>query len=330
MENRDASRVVGVARDASGLRRRKMTVSDALKWAWGDELPKVQGDFRTPSLGSVSAWAAILRYGEVGSIVDRQPNRFGCIPFDEVGWPHSDALRIADAVASLADCSVDVPEGWHPMPELAAIDEGLASRAVGDALLKATVADAGGGLRFRARPDVLVVRHAILGLVPDWRLWERPEKQFETWPNGKHRWFVRREVRTVIGEHADGTDKIDVQTVEVEGWSSRLQRPVAGAFRKARFVPDPVPAMVARGEYEIFCAAMCMLFDQLSDQLETIELIAVDWPVQPWGDSPERAADSRAPRILDDLSAAGGEKDEPKSEAISKPKRRRKRRRKAA
>lgn len=320
----------GVARDGGEKRRRKMTMSDALKWAWGDELPKASlPGLHAPSLGTASAWGSILHYGQLGSIVDRQPNHYGCIPFDEAGWPHADALRIADAVADLAHCSVDVPEGWHPMPELGAIDEALAARAVADALIKATVADPSGGLRFRARPDVLVVRHAILGLVPEWRLWEKPVKEFETWPNGRHRWYVRRDVRTVIGEMADGSDRVEVMTTEVEGWSSRLQRPVAGAFRKARFRPDPVPAMVARGEYEIFCAAMCMLFDQLADQLETIDLIAVDWPVQPWGDSTEREGASPEPRILPDLSSASRLAVGQKSETISKARPSRKGRRKS-
>jgi hypothetical protein len=307
-----------------------MTMSDALKWAWGDELPKVQsggmgGEHRQLTAGS--AWQAILAYGETGSIIDRQPNRYGCIPFDVVGWPHADALLIAAAVEELAECAVDVPEGWHPMPELAAIDEPLAAKAVSDALIKATVADADGAVHFRARPDVLIVRHAILGLVPDWRLWETPVKQFETWPGGRHRWFVRREVRTVVG---DGPLGIAVQTVETEGWSARLRRPVAGAYRKAHFVPDPVPAMVARAEYEIFSAAMCMLYDQLADRLETIDLVPVDWPVQPWGESAERGADSRRPRILPDLAAERAAKDEAETPAKSKGKRKRKRAKKAA
>jgi hypothetical protein len=281
-------------------------------------------------LSAASAWSSILRYGEMGSIVDRQPNRFGCIPFDEAGWPHPDALRIADAVADLAECAVDVPEGWHPMPELAAIDEHMAARAVSDALVKATTADKDGALRFRARPDVLVVRHAILGMVPEWRLWEQPVKEYEKHANGAHRWYVRREVREVIGEMADGSDRVAVQTVEVEGWSTRLQRPVAGAYRKAGFVPDPVPVMVARGEYEIFCGAMCMLFDQLADQLETVELVAVDWPVQPWADSIAGGSRWPTPRILPDLRAAPAATMPPEMPRKSKPKQVRKARQKVA
>lgn len=280
-----------------------MTVSDALKWAWGDELPKEPGAaFHAPPLKAASAWASILRYGETGTIVDRQPNRFGCIPFDQADYPHRDAIALAEAVGRLAGCSVDVPEGWHPMPELGEVDDALAARTVGDAIARATRTDADGALVFRTRPDVLVVRHAIIGLVPDWRLSGLPERKFEANENGVHKWFVRREVRSVIGENADGGDRIEVMTVEVDGWSKRLRRPVAGAYRKAYFDPDPVPVMVARAEYEIFCAAMCMLFDELAGQLETIDLVPVDWPVQPWGDGDSRGK-RRGSKILPDLRA---------------------------
>jgi len=121
-----------------------------------------------------------------------------------------------------------------------------------------------------------------------------------------------------------------VRTIEVDGWSARLRRPVAGAYRKANFTPDPVPVMVARAEYEIFCGAMCMLFDQLAGRLETIDLVAVDWPVQPWDDSDGAAADSRGPRILPDLTAARTVENAPKSETIPKSKRKARRRAKAA
>lgn len=321
MEIRDGRQKTGDGRDGSAVKKRKMTVSDALKWAWGEELPKMASDGGGAPNGYSSAWGSILSFGALHSIVDRQPNRYGCIPFDRSGWPHADALVIAHAVEQLAACAVDVPEGWHPMPELAAIDDDLAGRAVSDALDRASVAVAGGERQFRLRPDVLVVRHAILGMVPDWRLSHRPIKKFEIWPNGRQRWYVRREVRSVAGQHPDGSDYIVVHSTEVDGWSSRLQRPVAGAYRRPYFEPDPVPVMVARAEYEIFCAAMTMLLDQLAGALDTIDLVAVDWPAQPWGDSPERATDSRRSRILPDLRARTAREPARKTPRKSKPKR---------
>ncbi len=163
-------------------------------------------------------------------------------------------------------------------------------------------ADRDGERYFRTRPDLLVVRHAILGLVPDWRLAAVPEAKFETWENGRHRWFVRRHVRTVVGTLPDGSDHVVVYSTEADGWSARRQRPVTGAYRKPYLDPDPVPTMVERAEYEIFCAAMAMLFDALAGRLETIDLVAVDWPARPWMDSGEDDGLRRQPRILPDLS----------------------------
>lgn len=300
MLNRDGRSKTGDGRDGSAPKRRKMTVSDALKWAWGEELPKVPSADGGGPLGFSSAWGAILRYGELHSIVDRQPNQYGCIPFDRAGWPHADALSLAEAVRELAECEVEVPAGWNPMPELVAVDEALGGRAVATALERATI-QRDGALHFRMRPDVLVVRHAILGMVPDWRLPRLPEVEFEKWENGRHRWYVQRQVSTIEGQNTDGSDYVVTTNVEVDGWSSRLQRPVAGAFRRPYFDPDPVPAMVARADYEIFCSAMMMLHDTLSGQLDTIDLVAVDWPAKPWEDSGATIAESWRPRILPDL-----------------------------
>ncbi len=303
MDNRVATDKSGDDREASGSRKRKMTLSDALRWAWADELPKMASAVSDAAPnGHSSAWASIVRFGELHSIVDRQPNRYGCIPFDQTGWPHADALVIADAVADLAVCQVDAPDGWDPMEELSGlVEEGLARRAISTALERATV-DRDGERYFRTRPDLLVVRHAILGLVPDWRLAAVPEAKFETWENGRHRWFVRRHVRTVVGTLPDGSDHVVVYSTEADGWSARRQRPVTGAYRKPYLDPDPVPTMVERAEYEIFCAAMAMLFDALAGRLETIDLVAVDWPARPWMDSGEDDGLRRQPRILPDLS----------------------------
>ncbi len=314
----------GAARVAAPKSRRKLTVSAALKWAWSDELPKepAAGAFLPPP-ASASAWASILRFGELGSIVDRQPNRFGCIPFDQGDWPHPDALRIAAAVEALADCTLDVPDGWHPMPEITEADRDLGDKAVRDALHKVVMPNPAGERVFRAAPASLVVRHAILGLVPDWRMDSAPVKRFELNASGQPRWFVRREVRTVIGTHADGSDRVEIVNTEVDGWSPRLRRPVAGAYRREYLDPDPVPVMVARAEYEVFRSAMALLAEDLAGALETVEIMPDDWPASPWSDSPGDGEVRRQPRILPDLRAAYADADaSPKARKSGKSRRR--------
>lgn len=296
MGNGVASSPFGVARDA---RRRRMTISEALRWAWSEELPKEPAAaFYAPPAGYVSAFAAVSGFGELHSIVDRQPNRFGCIPFDRADHPHPDALRMAAAVSSLAECEVDVPANWQPMPELLALDDALAARAARDVIERTTVRTDAGVRRFRSRADALVVRYAILGVTPPWQLSTIPERRYEAFANGVHRWFVQRPVSTVIGENPDGTDMIETSIVEVDGWSARLKRPVAGAYRKPYLDPDPLPVMVARAEYEQLTAALAMLAAELAASLQTIELMPDAWPERPW----ERSdADARKAKILPDL-----------------------------
>jgi hypothetical protein len=299
-------------------------VSAALKWAWGDELPKEPARQGPAGLAGASAWASILRYGEHGTIVDRQPNRYGCVPFDDAAFPHEDAIRIYEAVVDLGGMAIEVPEGWHPMPDLALIDEALAAKAASDALARATVTQEGGEVYFRMRPDALLVRHAIIGTVPDWRFDEAPEKRFECWPNGRQRWFLKQQTRMVIGEHADGSQKIEVASVEVDGWSAKRQRPLAGAYRKAMLDPDPVPAMVARAEYQIFGQAMAALFEALCGRLETIDLQAPNWPETPWDDSAEWGETARPGKVLPDLRAMAERIVEARRQAKSKAKAKRK------
>ncbi|QKV20255.1 hypothetical protein [Oricola thermophila] len=279
-----------------------MTVSAALQWAWRDELPKMPAAERPAGLSAASAWASILRYGELHSVIDRQPNRYGCVPFDVAGWPHADALRIAEAVEALAGLVVEVPDGWNPAPELVAIDADLARKAVEDTL-RAAIVERDGETVFRVAADVLVVRHAILGTVPQWRM-DLPEATVEIGEGGRPKWYVLREIPTVVGTNPDGSDRIVTETIEVDGWSSRKRRPLPGAYQRRKFDPDPVPAMVERAEYEIFAAAMTHLAGDLSGRLETIEIVADEWPARPWCESPDSAQNRRTPKILPDLEAA--------------------------
>lgn len=284
---------------SQGILVRKMTLTAALRWAWSEELPKEPAAaFYAPPAGSASAWAAIAGYGQLGSMVDRQPNRFGCIPFDRPDYPHADAVRIADAVAALGDCTLDVPAGWHPMPELATADEALCGKALADALERTTGKAAGGAWRFRTSPSTLIVRYAILGLLPDTRLSGVPERRYEKAANGADRWFVQRPVTTVIGQNADGSDMLQVVMTEADGWSARRRRPLPGAYRKPYLDPDPVPVMVARAEYQIMVAGLAMLFDDLAGRLDSIELLPSPWATHPWEAGGETGPE---PKILPDL-----------------------------
>jgi hypothetical protein len=312
-EDRRMERDDREAAAAAGSPKRRMTLSAALKWAWAEELPKEPA--HSGPEGFASAWGAIERYGELMTVVDRDPNRYGCIPFDEAGFPHADALKLAAAVEELDGLVIDAPEDWDPMPELAAIDPDLARAARADAVRKATREGEGGERVFAVRPSVLAIRHAILGIVPDWQVEALPAVEYERYSNGRPRWFVRREVSVDVGTDANGAPTFMTETVEVDGWSSRQRRPMKGAYQKPYFDPDPVPALVARAEYEVFCAAMAWLAEAIGDRLETIDIAPIEWPARPWeegGDSLASDAKRGRSKVLPDLKAEARRKNEAK------------------
>lgn len=283
---------------------RRMTISAALKWAWTDELPK-EPSGGTPPPGTQSAWDAVTRFGEHMSMVDRQPNRYGCIPFDRADFPHPDAIRIANAVSAMADLDINVPDGWNPLPEVIDADRALADIAVRDALDKVTAADDDGRLFFRIHLDALIIRHVIIGDEPDWQLDVAPVRKLVGNGRGGPKWFIKSTVPQVIGTNPDGSDRIEHVPIERDGWSVRSQRPLPGAYQKHFLDPDPVPVIVERAKYEVWCSALSYLCDQLAGKLDTIRLERDRRPLRPWaGDS---GNGDRPPRILPDLRQVANE-----------------------
>lgn len=268
--------------------QQRMLLTAALRWAWIDELPKEPAG-ATPPKGLQSAWEAISRFGQHYAIIDRQPNRYGCVPFDEADLPHPDAVRIAEAVNCLGDKLIAVPKDWHPMHELEGCDQELLDEAVGKTLARMSIIDDDGVRRFKTNPTTLLIRYTILGLEPDWELYDVPTKRLLKRENGQAKWFVKSSMPQLVGTNPDGSNKIAHVDIERNGWSPRSRRPLPGAYQKTVLDPDPVPVMIERAEYEVLFSALCKLYVELSGKLETIQLEPVTWPRCPWeGDSPER------------------------------------------
>ena len=287
---REASAKTGRLGDAP---RRKMTIVEAIRWAWRDELPK-DAPSRTGAaamLAARSAWASIDRYGELHALIDRPSNQWLCVPFDEPGEVHPDARAIADAVMALDGVSLEVPDGWDPLPEIAAADADLKAAAIRDGLARLGGTD---GVFRSLSPKWLVLRLALTGRLPDWVMDTVPVADFERGPNGKQLWFVKSHYQVVSGQNPDGTDRVVTVSTELDGWSKTKCRPRPGAFRRRRFDIDMVPIVVERGEWEALCAALSMLEEQVSGILSSIALHPLDWPVRPW----EGEAMPSGPRLL--------------------------------
>lgn len=269
------------------------TIIEAIKWAWRDELPKdaPRHGAAPAMLGARSAWASIDRYGELHALIDRPSNRWLCVPFDEPGEVHPDARAIADAVFALDGMVLEVPEGWDPLPEIAPTDADLKAAAIRDGLARLGGTD---GVFTSLSPKWLVLRLALTGCRPDWVMDEVPVAEYERGPNGRPKWFVRSEVKYVAGKNPDGTDRIAATMMEMDGWSTRQQRPRPGAYHRKRFDPDIVPLVVERAEHEVLTATLAMLEADLAPVLTKVKLKPLGWPARPW----EGEGMPAGPRIL--------------------------------
>lgn len=274
--------------------KRRMSVSSALRWAWSEELPKCPPPQGPSAL--MPGWSAMTRYSELLTTIDAPVNQYGCVPFADWSDPDPDAVLLADAVRALDDFRIDVPEGWNPASDVGSDD--LAMSAVRDALERCTIVSEDGARRFRVSPTAVLISHAVNGSVPHWELEDMPRVKFVAGANGQPRWFVRRTVMTATGRFdAAGHEILKPETVEVDGMSARLHRPVVGAYRKPYLDPDPIPTICNRAEYQIFHAALNAVRDEVEGKLSTIALAPVDFAACPWV---EWTAEKRPPRILQD------------------------------
>lgn len=262
--------------------KRPLPADKAAEWAWRDELPKAPR--QTGPDGFFSAWNAVAGYGETLAPIDGDLNRYGLVPdFGAGDVPHADAVALYQAVSALDDWEIDLPEDWSVAPEIDGFG-GLASRAIAAALRRA-----------RRPVSAIVANRAIMGLDPMTMTIGETTVEHERDASGRERWFVHRQVWTVTGHNADGSERTALETIEAPGLDKR-RRPLPGAWRKPFLDPDPVDAVVARIEHEIWHAALTIVAGELAGKLETIDLAPPEASPRPW------LAQPRITRILPDLT----------------------------
>jgi hypothetical protein len=268
-------------RNAAG--KRSGPVEDVIAWAWRDELPKVPKRQDGP-MSMAGGWDRTGRFAELLSLVDLfGVNQFGAVPdFSAESWPCEDAQLIGGAVMALDDYALELPDDWHPAPELDRFG-GLGVKALSEAWRRMTFTDGQGKLMLRLKPSELIIRRAVMG-------WDDPasmtiegvEQRFEASANGKEKWFVSQMVDTIVGGNADGSDRTVQQQVELNGWNSKQHRPLPGAYRKPYLDPDPVNAIIARAEHEIWMSALAMVFEAVSGQMKDVAMLATAIAPAPW------------------------------------------------
>lgn len=293
MQNGDANAKTGTQ---TGPGLKKMSVDQALAWAWRDELPKAPRVADGPD-GFLAAWRKVSGYGEYLTLVDRHGiNRYGVVPdFSATAWPHADAVRLYEAVTALDGAEVDLPDDWHPAPELTQFG-GLAMRAIAQAV-RAVCPD---GRTLRIAATDLVLRHVILGDSEAWRM-DPTEEQIERHTDGRPKWFVRSMMPMIVGTDARGSDIVEMVEIETNGMTvaGKLK---PGAHQKPYLDPDPLDTLIARAHREVLADVMAYVFETCAGQLETIDLQPPELTARPWD-----AGEARPARVLPDLRRGRGD-----------------------
>ncbi len=275
-----------------GPRPKRMAVDELVRWAYLTELPKTPRASRPAGYGEV--WRMIERAGDELSLVAPRDNRFGVVPdFAASSFPHPDAFLVHDAVCLLDECLPEIPDDWSPMGDFGDLG-GHERELVADVLASLTSLGADGVRRLRRLPGVLVRGRAVI----DWPDWRMDAPDVVTLPG----WFLREAVQV---ETLSGVMSVEV---EVDGWDEVSRYPKPGAYRKTALEPDPVGDIVLRAEYEVWRAALDVLFEDLVGRLASIDVLPCALPARPWegGLAPRRVLE--AVRARDSAAARGRRK----------------------
>lgn len=268
-----------LSRNAAG--KRSGPVEDVIAWAWRDELPKVPRRQDGP-LAMAGGWDRTGRFSELLSLVDAfGVNAFGAVPdFSADSWPCEDAQVIGDAVMALDDYALELPEDWRPAPELDRF-AGLGAKAVSDAWQRMTHDDGQGRVTLRLKPSELVIRRAVMGWDADGMQLDAVRQEIERHGNGKPRYYLQVTQDQLTGKMVDGVDETVARMIEVNGVDKRGDA-LPGAYTKPYLDPDPVNAIIARAEHEIWLSALAIVFDALAHQMKEVAMLPCAIPVAPW------------------------------------------------
>lgn len=232
----------------------RMTVEQALTWAYRDELPKAgaPGRLRGPRLAT-PGW---VRAAETWAGRIDASNEYGLMPdFGALGPPHRAAIALDALVHCLDRLSLDATS-LAPLQIWSFDDQacaGLVRAAVERVIDERMEQGVGeGGMVPRGTPAELLRRAALIGPPCGWQapcLSLKPVMAAD----GRRKWFRPGRVATAwdkAGRPAAWA------AIEVDGWDARGRRPYADAYQKYQLSHDPAPAARARLDWCIWAAAL--------------------------------------------------------------------------
>lgn len=249
------------------------TIAELLTWAFVHELPKGGGVEGLDNVNSAwrmlqaSSWGKVTAFAELMTLVDVDSG--GANFLFEQGEPHDDAVALGQAVADLAHCEIDIPQGWNALADWPD-DDGLVMPAVARAAELFMLRPA---LRRRAHLVSLVVGTAILGREPDWTA--EPSRVRMVERAGRPAWFMLRRVTDDLGQSYD---------LEVDGYNRRAGRRHRDAYRKYEFSTDPTGDILGRLDWQLWVAALRRLERQVAPRLVAHRLVPCDASMTPWLD----------------------------------------------
>lgn len=243
---------------------KQIGIVELLEWAYRHELPKAERPGCGMSVSAASSWGMVANYGELGTVIDAQINRFGVVPvgMDE-GDPHPDALLVAAAVAGLASSRVSISGEWTPFPDWVDAD-GLVEHAV------ARIRPRCAAMRGEEIQTMLIAR-AVLGGRPQWR-GDEPGRAMIT-RGGKPAWFMKEGGKDAYGNPVER---------EVDGFNPRSRRPRMGAYRKYRLTGDVAGLAIDRFRRTVWALAVRHVGRALDGRLGAHELTYEVPTLAPW------------------------------------------------
>jgi hypothetical protein len=269
-----------------------MVIEDAIRWAVRDELPKVGADVvggwiraGAPNGAASPALAASVA-GQMGASVDARTNRYGVVPdFGALGRlePHPAAVAIGEAMLALDGIEAGGFADWEAFDDLAGLgDDPVAGPLLAEARRDAQ-AQAGTMARMTGSLSALMVKRAVLGPPSGWEIGEVRAVVERCPRTGNPMWF-RKERRAVAWNDRD--EAIAWDDIEVDGFNAKSRRPWPDAYRRSVLDPDPLLAVLARAEWQLWRAALDVLFEDVA-ACEAVALggVAVSpsrLPMRPW------------------------------------------------
>lgn len=273
----------------------KMTIEEALAWAYRDELPKASapGRLKGPRLATpgwvkaAETWAARIDVS----------NSFGLMPdMGASSPPHPAAVALHELLGCLDDVAF-AAEALEPfgdwVADAGADERDLLGQVAAAARERALMALDEGALKPRRDLAPLLRRCAVLGPPDGWRCAARPAVRAVLAKHGQQKWF--RTVRQAVRFDERGRP-IEFVTVESDdGWCQRSKRPFKDAYPKMCLSPDPASLADSRVEWMIWRLSLDVVAEMAKEALFTfdgqkrvsidgmgVEILPSGLPNQPW------------------------------------------------